>query len=432
VNWLDLSSSTQQLLNPSTHQPINSLDHFLQRALNRGLISAEQLASLSALAAEEPAPSREMARGFNWVTVAYALGALLVVFAGGWFLAQRWLTLGPAGVLAIVLAYAGAAALASVWLERREFKEAAGVAALVAVSLTPVAVWALESLSGIWPEETWGQPYYTYYPAAEASRWVVAELATILAALCVLRVRPWTAVVIPLAVALFGFVMHLPRAIGIDMTPILERWIQLTGALVVCSIADATDRRVPRGSAPGRGDVAFPLWSVGLATLGFAMLSFWPTAGALRHAVPVVGVAAIVVSLMIGRKTHLVFGVIVIFMYLMYLAGEVFRSTAYFPIVLASLGIALLFATVWLQRRFPELATRLGGSRNARGGLPGAAWLPWSVAALALGITLLKLPEAAEERINREFTQRLHILRMHSGSLRLAPHRPATMQVPAR
>jgi hypothetical protein len=135
---------------------------------------------------------------------------------------------------------------------------------------------------------------------------------------------------------------------------------------------------------------------------------------------------------MIGRKTHLVFGVIVIFMYLMYLAGEVFRSTAYFPIVLASLGIALLFATVWLQRRFPELATRLGGSRNARGGLPGAAWLPWSVAALALGITLLKLPEAAEERINREFTQRLHILRMHSGSLRVAPHRPATIQVPPR
>ncbi len=154
------------------------------------------------------------------------------------------------------------------------------------------------------------------------------------------------------------------------------------------------------------------------------MISFWPTAGALRHAVPVVGVAAIVVSLIIGRKTHLLFGVVVIFMYLMYLAGEVFRSTAYFPVVLASLGILLLFATVWLQRRFPALATRLGGRRGARGGLPGAAWIPWSVAALALGITMLKIPEAAEERVNRDFRERLHILRMHSGSLRVTPMRP--------
>ena len=401
-----------------------SIDQFLQTALARGVISAEQHASLVALATEETTPLREVPRGFNWVTVAYALAALLVVFAGGWFLAQRWLNLGPAGVLGIVVLYAAAAALASVWLERREFREAAGVAALVAVSLTPVAVWALESLSGIWPAESWGQPYYTYYPAAEASRWVVAELATILAALCVLRVRPWTAVVIPLAVALFGLVMHLPRAIGIDMTPVLERWIQLTGALVVCCIADATDRRAPRGSAPGRGDVAFPLWSVGLATLGFAMISFWPTAGPLRHAVPLVAIGAIVISLMIGRKTHLVFGVIIIFMYLMYLAGEVFRSTAYFPIVLASLGIALLFATVWLQRRFPTLTNRLGGSRSARGGLPGSPLIPWMVAGLALGITLLKIPEAAEERLNRDFQQRLYILRLHSGSLRGVPMRP--------
>lgn len=409
-----------------------ALDQFLAQARSRGLISADQHASLTALAAEGSPPSREVPRGFNWVTVAYALAALLVVFAGGWFLAQRWLTLGPAGVFGIVVLYAAVSAAASVWLERREFNEAAGVAALVAVSLTPVAVWALESLTGIWPADAWGQPYYTYYPAAEASRWLVAELATILAALCVLRVRPWTAVVIPLAVALFGLVMHLPRAIGIDMTPVLERWIQITGALVVCAIADATDRRAPRGSAPGRGDVAFPLWSVGLATLGFSMISFWPTAGALRHAVPLVGLGAIVVSLMIGRKTHLLFGVVVIFMYLMYLAGEVFRSTAYFPIVLASLGIALLFATVWLQRRFPALATRLGGNRNARGGLPGSALLPWLVAGLALGITLLKIPEAAEERLDREFTQRLHILRMHSGSLKVAPNRPAMIHTAPR
>jgi hypothetical protein len=404
-----------------------STDAFLDLALARGLITPDQHASLKALAAEGPATPREMPRGFNWVTVAYALGALLVVFAGGWFLAQRWLMLGPFGVLLVVLLYIAIAAAASRWLEAHDFPEAAGIAAMIAVSLTPVVVWALESLSGLWPVETWGRPYYPDYPAAEASRWLVAELATILAALLVLRKRQWSAVVFPVAVALFGLVMHLPRTL-VDMTPILERWLTMTGALFVCAIANTTDRRVPRQAAPGRGDIAFPLWTTGLVALSLAILTMWPVAGALRHALPVLALGAVAAALVMGRRTHLVFGVFAVFMYLFYLASEVFKATAYFPIVLAVLGGGLLAVTVWLQRRFPELASRMAQRRGSRGGLPGSPIIPWMMVVLALGITLLSIPDAAEERINREFQQRLHILRMHSGSMRPPPGRP----LPAR
>jgi hypothetical protein len=401
-----------------------SIEDLLQQALSRGLITATQQASLLSLAAEEGPAPREMPRGFNWVTIAYALGALLVVFAGGWFLAQRWISLGPAGVLLVVLLYAAAAVVASVWLERRDFREAAGIAAMVAVALTPVAVWAIESLTGWWPVETWGRPYYPEYPQAEASRWLIAELATILAALLVLRRRSWSAVVFPVAVALFGLVMHAPRAIGVDVTPVLERWIALAGALFVCAVADTTDRRMPRQAGPGRGDVAFPLWITGLVTLAMAILAMWPVAGLWRHGLPVLAVGAVAAALVMGRRTHLVFGVFAIFMYLFYLAAEVFRSTAYFPIVLALLGGALLAATVWLQRRFPTLASRLGARRGGQGGLPGSPVMPWIMVAFALGMTLLRLPEAREERINRDFQQRLYVLRLRSGSLKAAPMRP--------
>lgn len=61
-----------------------SIEGFLRQALSRGLITATQQASLLSLAAEEGPAPREMPRGFNWVTIAYALGALLVVFADGW------------------------------------------------------------------------------------------------------------------------------------------------------------------------------------------------------------------------------------------------------------------------------------------------------------------------------------------------------------
>lgn len=404
--------------------PKQSIEGFLDRAVARGLITADQHISLSALAADDGIPPREMPRGFNWVTIAYALGALLVVFAGGWFLAQRWMSLGPAGVLAVVVVYVAVAAAASRWLEQHEFREAAGIAAMVAVSLTPVAVWAIESLTGWWPAESWGKPYYPDYPPAEASRWLIAELATILAGLLVLRRRAWSAVVFPIAVALFGLVMHAPRALGIDLTPVLERWIMMTGALFVCAVADATDRHVPRQAEPGRGDLAFPLWLTGLFLLALAILSMWPVAGPWRHGLPVLAFLSAAAALYMGRKTHLVFGVVVLFMYLFYLAAEVFKATAYFPIVLALLGGSLLALTVWLQRRFPELTARLAALRGGRGGLPGSPVLPWMFVGLALGITLLRVSDAAEERLNRDFQQRLYILRMHSGSLRVAPSRP--------
>ena len=344
-------------------------------------------------------------------------------------MAQRWLSLGPAGVLGLVVLYAAAAAMASVWLARHEFREAAGVAAMVAVALTPVAVWALESMTGWWPVETWGQPYYPDYPAAEASRWVVAELATLLAGLLVLRRRAWTAIGFPIAVALFGLVLHVPRLLDLFaaepvVTPLLERWLMLTGALVICAIADSADRRLLRGSAPGGGDLAFPLWVVGLVALGSAILAFWPTAGAWHHGLPVLAVAAVVASLFMRRKSHLVFGVLALFMYLVYLASEVFKNTALFPVALATMGAVLLFATVWLQRRFPGIAERLGSRRGSRGGLPGSGVLPWLFAGMALGITALRFPEALEERENIAFRQRLTILRQHSGSIRVPPWRP--------
>lgn len=404
-------------------RPSGPVPDFLDRAFDRGLISAEQHASLLALASGSDPASREITRGFNWVTVAYALGALLVVFAGGWFLAQRWLYLGPAGVLLVVTAYGVAAGMAARWLERHDFPEAAGVAAMIAIALTPVAVWALQSLTTWWPVEVWGQPYYPEYPPAEASRWVVAELATILAGLLVLRRRPWSAVAFPVAVALCGLVLHVPRLFASATGPRFEQWTFMTGALLVCAIADATDRRVARQAGPGRGDLAFPLWVAGLVALGLAILSMWNTAGAWRHGLPLLALAAVAAALYLGRRTHLAFGAFAVLLYLVHLAG-VFRATAYFPVVLAVMGGALLAATVWLQRRFPALAARLATARGARGGLPGSPLMPWLVAGLSLGITLLRLPEAAEERVNREFQQRLHILRMHSGSIRAAPSRP--------
>lgn len=408
-----------------------SLNDVLRAALERGVITAEQDAAIRALAEPESPALPEVARGFNWVTVTYGLGALLVVFASGWFLAERWVALGAVGVLVVAGIYAAILSLASRWLERSGFPLASAIAAMLAVSLTPVAVWAAESLSGWWPVEVWGQPYYFAWPPAEASRWMVAELATILVALLALRRRLRAILVVPIAAAMFGLTWHVPRALGMEFSQVLDRWTILTGALVLAATADAVGRRNPRSD--GAGDLAFPFWLGALVALSAAILAFWPVTGVWWHGLPLLAVASIALSLLMRRRTHLVFGIAWLFLYLVYLAAEVFRATPYFPLALAVLGAVLLFATVWMQRRYPALAQRLG-ARQRRAGLPGSAAMPWIFAGAALVATGLHLPDAAEERIDREFRQRLEILRGHSGSRqpprRVAPGVPAPGETP--
>src|SRR5215213_1456142 len=124
-------------------------------AVDRGIIDASQRDRLHALAAElstsvmpalsePPAPRHAEARGnFNVITVAYTVGALLVVFALGWFLIDRWEKLGPTGVLAISALYAVAFGAAGVALRHRGFSIAGGLAVTLGVMMTPVWGWAV-------------------------------------------------------------------------------------------------------------------------------------------------------------------------------------------------------------------------------------------------------------------------------------------------
>src|SRR5215213_3287423 len=75
----------------------------LRRALARRIITRAQYDAILALDpgadATVPDDRPEVARGFNWTSVAYVLGAMVVVFAFGWFLVDQWDSLGAAGVL---------------------------------------------------------------------------------------------------------------------------------------------------------------------------------------------------------------------------------------------------------------------------------------------------------------------------------------------
>ncbi len=400
----------------------------LERGVASGIISAQQQAALLALAGEETtagdSAGPERPRGFNAVTVAYGLGALLVLFASGWFLVDRWAKLGPWGVLATVAVYAVVLALGAQWLMRRGFVVAGQLCVALAVSLAPLVAWAGLTLAGRWPDPASGDPLLRDR-VWMGWQWLVADLSLLLAALLVLRRHPLPAVAWPAAVALWATCLHLGDALrGEGGAVSFDRFLFLADGLALLVVADLVERWQRRAKAGDRagdaaGDFAGAFWAAGLLASAVGYLAIWGRADdAWRHLLLPIALGLVALSLYLRRRLVLVAGVAGVVGYLGYLAEDVFREYLSFPVLLAALGLLVIALTVWTQLRFPALVARIDASRAS-----DARPLPWSapMSALplvtALALAALALRDAAEEREQEAFRQRWYLLRLHSGSL---------------
>jgi hypothetical protein len=368
-----------------------NLNDVVDVAVERGVIDTGQRDQLRAIAAELAAgpahvveagtgaaelvePDREARRGFNAVTVAYSLGALLVLFALAWFLFDRWESLGPGGVLLVAALYAGAFVGAGVLLRQRGFVVAGGLATMLAVAMTPVWTWAILRLTGELPDPlAWDNALSRYEPYI-ATRLIVAELATIGVSLVAVRRVRFFALAAPIAAAFIALLLHLGQALGDPrLTWYVGGYYQCVIGCATLAIAYAVERRQPAGE-----DFAFWFYLGGVVTLGIGYVQVWSHIGAWRHALPLVALAFVAASLYLRRRTLLIAGGVAAFGYLAYLAFDVFRRVIALPLALAALGLLVIAATVWMQRRFPKLVARVGGDAP-----PGARTLPiWPASVL--------------------------------------------------
>lgn len=412
--------------------PRPSLSSLLERAVDQNIVSADQARRLLELDATSAEPRDEAPGGFNWVNVAYWGGALLVLFACAWFLIKQWENLGPLGVMGVTLLYAAGLVAAQLRLRSLGFERAAEMTLMLAVSLTPLVAWSILRLTGEWPDPN--DPVLLHYASGwMATRWVVLELATILVALLVLRVHRSAALMHPISIALFWLWFHTSQTFDLARySPSYGRWLALAGSFVILAVAEEVERW-QRSSDVDRSqrDYAGPFWLVGCVAMSASYFLLWLRLDDWRHLMPFLAIVLAVVALVVRRRSLLVAGAVGVFAYLVYLASEVFRDSGLFPVVLAALGIAMIMVTVWTQRRFPSLVRRFAG---VNGGPAPSAHLPWSrgmawlPAFFCLGMGLIALADAGEERLNAEFRQRLMILRQHSGSLRANSPRPEPPQ----
>ncbi len=372
----------------------------LTDAVARGIITAAQREEILAL--PDTAPPGAEARGLNAVTVAYHLGALMVLFAGAYFLMDRWLALRPGGVLLVSLAYAVAFAAAALLFRRRGFRLAEGVAATLVVVMVPVISWALASLAGVWA------PYDVFIPirppgaaAWDSGRWLIPQIATVVAALIAARLVRYPLVLAPAAFAAWSITIPLTElAFGLTLGGFIVARVSLLVGTIMIAVGYMVDRRT---RTRGWG---FWIYLFGAIATFIGMVQTASDYLLVRHLSPLVSLAAVAFSLRIGQKLFLVAGVLGLIVYLGHLAFDVFSGTVLFPVALAALGLGIIVATVWMQRAYPVLAARMGAGAGAARRVPGDLVTMLVPAALALLLLAISVPRerarAEEQLLQRE------------------------------
>ncbi len=342
----------------------------LDLGVDRGIITAEQRAQLQTLlgAVESASPPREAERSFNGIAIAYAIGAIVVLFAFGWFMVDRWKVLGDGGVFALSVAYAGTFLIVAQVMKREGFPFARGVAMLLAVGMAPLAMYALVRWVGLWTPELDALCSRQPHPFAACQGQPLAiELAAVGAALLAMRQMPFSFFMIPIAVVSVTLPERLLRELsaGPEFYGVATGWRWVIIASVLAAAAYTVDRR------QRDEDYGFWLWLSVAVTAWFGCMTLFQTDLSLRWYLAPVSLLVITASVILRRRALLIVGLFGVFGFLGWLAFDVFKVTTAFPIVLAMIGVAIIILTVWLQKRFPDVIRRMGGDPTQAAQFPG-------------------------------------------------------------
>ncbi len=320
----------------------------LQQAVSRGLISGAQAEALWAMLAEDS----QHTPTFRASHVLYYFGGLLAIGAMTLFMNLGWERFGGWGLFFLALFYAGA----GLWLgERLLFGKRlaipAGILITFAVALTPLAVYGLQQALGLWAE---GMSYRDYHVFIDW-RWMLMELATLVAAAVALWRYRLPFIMLPVAVTLWYMSMDLaPWLAGEEgMSWELSRLVSLYFGLAMTLLAfwvDVRSRRSP--------DYAFWLYLFGVAAF-WGGLSFQSSDSELNKLLYCcINLALIAVGTLLSRRVFAVFGALGVAGYLGHLAWTVFRDSLGFPFALTVIGLGIVWLGIVWQRHEEAIRRR--------------------------------------------------------------------------
>jgi hypothetical protein len=205
---------------------------------------------------------------------------------------------------------------------------------------------------GLWPANDPGA-YKDFYPWIHGS-WIVMEVMTILAAAAALKFVRFSFLTAPMAFSFWFLSMDLAALVykQNDLDVNKRRWVSIFVGLFTMFVGYGIERVMRNRGAPITEDFAFWCYVFGLMAFWGGLTAMDSGSELKRFVYLLINLGLMGLAVKIRQTVFLLFGAIGVYIYLGHLAWEVFKDSVFFPFVLALLGLSLILATVFGQRRW--------------------------------------------------------------------------------
>lgn len=323
----------------------------LNAAVQQDILDADQADRLWAFLAERGQDTPALRINH----ILYYFGGALAMSAMTIFMNLGWSRFGGWGLVSIALAYAGAGLwLTDHFLHRKALPIPAGITGAFVVSMTPLAIFGLQSALGWWPT---GRNYNDYYRLVDWP-WIFMELGTLATGAIMLWRYRLPFMLMPVAVTLWYMSM--------DLTPVLfgpsyrnweaRQFVSLWFGLLTILLAFWVDLR-------SRPDRRFAFW-----LYLFGVIAFWGGLSLMKSDSELskffylcTNLAMILIGTVLSRRIFVVCGALGSTGYIGHLAYSVFRNTMLFPLSLTAIGLLIIYLGILWQRHEHTISTRLSG-----------------------------------------------------------------------
>lgn len=326
-------------------------DEKLNEAVERGIITSAQAEQLGQLWREEEtktAPLVEVKES-NLSHFLYYLGSLIVIGAMGWLMNTAWESFRGIGLFAIAAAYASLFCGMARYL-RGKSEVLGGLFVVMAVCMTPLAVFGLQTELGVWPFEEPGR-YRNFYRYIRGG-WFPMEIATLVIGTISLRYSKIPFAMAPIAFTLWFMSMDIaPIIAGTDYNYDLRKKVSIAFGLLMICAAVWVDRR-------SRIDYAKWLYIFGMISLWGGLTLLRSNTELSKFIYCVINVGFMFAGVLLERRVFVVLGGIGFFGYLGHLSWTVFAKSFAFPLVLTALGLLVVYFG-WVYHKKYETVKRL-------------------------------------------------------------------------
>lgn len=324
-----------------------------------GIIDDAKLKEIERFLANRAPASQAAAVRFDLTHVLWYGGALIIIGAMGLFTTEAFNRMGGWALASCGVIYAGAlAVLGDHFWSRKNLRVPGGLLIAAAVSMVPMIVFGIQDALDLW-KYAQGDPgqYRNFYPYINGS-WLYMEIATVLAALIAIRRYRFPFILMIAAVALWFMSMDLAMwfTSGPDYLDefSIRRTVSMWFGLGVILAAWAWD--VLKGRKP---DMMFWVHLAGAAAFWGGLSAHNSDSEVAKFVYLLINIALLGFSLFIDRRIYAVAGALGVAVYLGHLASDVFKDMIGFSFALSAIGLAVIFAGLWLHKHRASLSGSL-------------------------------------------------------------------------